>query len=356
MNNSFYPSTNGAVKSALVPAYPTAPVAGQKFTVAPHVRMDNAFIDAWMPRCGAQAWAVLTMLLRWKGGASESHPRKQTLADATGLSLYLVEKALRHLTRIKLIEPRAHFGADGAQTANRYYFLTPAYSFTPPPASKNSPPSSPKFAPSKQKKQKNKKTEKQSSARAAVAANAVVVENSQSSFVSEAVETLLAELDALGGLNATTARLCETQPDEAARQIENLRRAQLKGTIQNPAAWFNRAVAARYELREVKATPDATPKPRGRFEADAGNTGAYEEWKPDRSQHTLARDNTSLEAKQRMTALVAATLAQMTPQKRLSYEAGIAGMELLAKCQYLDGSAPIEFAAARESLKRSQKR
>ena len=126
MNN--LTQTHGAVNSAPVPAYPTtAATAQQKFTVAPHVRIDNAFIDAWMPKLAGTPWCVLTMLLRWKGSANEAHPRKSTLAAALGVTVPTVERAIKKLAKLGLIEVRAYFNPDWdyKQDANRYVFWCP---------------------------------------------------------------------------------------------------------------------------------------------------------------------------------------------------------------------------------------
>lgn len=262
------------VNSAPVPAYPSTLTAPQKFTVAPHVRMDNAFIDAWAPKLSGNAFKVLMLLLRWKGDSNEAHPRKRTLCAACNLSMGAIERALKQLCDVGLIESRAWFdeARDGGQSANRYFFLLPAHNLNPPPVSKTDVPPYPKFNTPKQRNREKLKTEEQSSVTAEI-----VVADSKRSFVEEADETLLANLDALGALNATTRRLVIEQPDEAARQIENLRRAQLKGAVHSPPAWFNSAVQRQMPLREVKA-PVAPAT--GSAPADVANAGARHQWKP----------------------------------------------------------------------------
>ena len=360
MNKSFYSETIGAVNPAPVHYSTTdAATAAQKFTVAPHVRLDNAFIDLWAPACGAQAWIVLTMLLRWKGNADEAHPRKATLAAACGMSEHLVSKALAKLAQLGLIESRARFAADGAQTANGYYFLVPAYSDTPAPVSKNNPGPYPKFKGPKQKKQIKKKTETTNSAN-----TELIVDFDKSSFVettgdriahtteelsaiepNATIELLLVELERLSASNTTTRRLVESDPNNAATQLQNLAAAK---NVQKPGAWFNAAMKARRPVATPKA-PDVAAA-----EADCANSDARQLWRRDTAPAAAtAPDTTPAEVVARRMALIAATLAMLTPADRLISERCIADLDLRAQCEYLDRTT-IEFAVVRKSLAKPQ--
>lgn len=345
--------------AALFPAQiNTLEAPAARVAVAPHVRIDNAFIDRWMPRLAGMPWSVLTLLARYKGADAEAHPCKATLAKMCDVTVPTIERAIKKLVKFGLIESRAWFYPDsGRQGANRYYFLATPHNLNPLPLPKMKEGRGIKNGEPKQRNKKEVSTQEQSSANAEI-----VVADSKSSFVEGAADnTLLANLDALGALNKTTQKLCQSQPEKAARQIENLRREKSKRTINSPAAWFNSAMKNEgYELRTAQAsTSPAMPQ-----QGDVANADARRIWRAseratdapqtNRPQTDVAIDGAPLEKTKSRQMLIAQTLAQMTPQKRLSYEAATADLEPLAACQYLDRSAPNEFALARRALAKPQ--
>lgn len=121
--------------------FPTQPVAEPVYKTAYFVALDHEFIEKWLPLVSGNAWKVLCALARWKGGNAEAHPKKRTLAAATGLSVQTVERMLTELVGLGLIESRPFFDAqhDNRQCANRYFFRVELHKLNPRPLLKSNP-------------------------------------------------------------------------------------------------------------------------------------------------------------------------------------------------------------------------
>lgn len=88
----------------------------------PHTfRLDNCLIDDYAAEMGALGVAVYAVLQRYADRTTgQCWPRVSTLAATLNLSPRCVQKYLRHLARLGLIDIAPRYTADGDPTSNLY--------------------------------------------------------------------------------------------------------------------------------------------------------------------------------------------------------------------------------------------
>ena len=94
----------------------------QVIPLRPHTfRLDNCLIDDYAAEMGAIGVAVYAVLQRYADRTTgQCWPRVSTLAATLNLSTRCVQKYLRHLARLGLIDIVPRYTADGDPTSNLY--------------------------------------------------------------------------------------------------------------------------------------------------------------------------------------------------------------------------------------------
>ena len=94
----------------------------QVIPLRPHTfRPDNCVIDDYAAEMGAIGVAVYAVLQRYADRTTgQCWPRVSTLAATLNLSTRCVQKYLRHLARLGLIDMAPRYTADGDHTSNLY--------------------------------------------------------------------------------------------------------------------------------------------------------------------------------------------------------------------------------------------
>ena len=94
----------------------------QVIPLRPHTfRLDNCVIDDYAAEMGAMGVAVYAVLQRYADRTTgQCWPRVSTLAATLNLSTRCVQKYLRHLARLGLIDIVPRYTADGDPTSNLY--------------------------------------------------------------------------------------------------------------------------------------------------------------------------------------------------------------------------------------------
>lgn len=94
----------------------------QVIPLRPHTfRLDNCLIDDYAAEMGAMGVAVYAVLQRYADRTTgQCWPRVSTLAATLNLSTRCVQKYLRHLARLGLIDIAPRYTADGDPTSNLY--------------------------------------------------------------------------------------------------------------------------------------------------------------------------------------------------------------------------------------------
>jgi len=94
----------------------------QVLPLRPHTfRLDNGIIDTYAAEMGAIGVAVYAVLQRYADRTTgQCWPRVSTMAATLNLSTRCVQKYLRHLARLGLIDIAPRYTADGDPTSNLY--------------------------------------------------------------------------------------------------------------------------------------------------------------------------------------------------------------------------------------------
>ena len=89
----------------------------------PHIRIENTFIDKYLPKIGPYGYTIYSVLKRHLNHMTgDCFPSYKTIAKKSGIDRSTVIRYVKKLKDLNLISPEWRFKEDGAQTSNQYNF------------------------------------------------------------------------------------------------------------------------------------------------------------------------------------------------------------------------------------------